>query len=61
VTPFNDLFGHSVTTGLLPTCGSPGPGQAAVAPCVQSISEQPLLVGNVVEKVVVPPGDPRFH
>jgi len=61
-TPFKDLYGHTVTTGLLPLCTLlPRPGKPLVAPCVQSISELPLYVGNVVEKVVLPAGDPRFH
>jgi hypothetical protein len=32
-----------------------------VAPCVQSITELPLFLGSVVEKMVLPAGDPRFH
>ncbi len=59
---FTDLYGRPVTTGLLPLCTLlPRPGKPLVAPCVQSITELPLYVGNVVEKIVVPPGDPRFH
>ena len=59
-TPFTDLFGHSVTTGLLPLCPLPRSPKPLVAPCVQSITEKPLGPnGTVVEKVVVPPGDPR--
>lgn len=61
-TPFKDLYGHTVTTGLLPVCTLfPRPNKPLVAPCVQSISELPLFLGNVVEKIVVPPGDPRYH
>jgi hypothetical protein len=61
-TPFRDLNGHSVTTGLLPVCTLiPRPNNPLVAPCVQSITELPLFRGNVVEKIVVPAGDPRFH
>ncbi len=61
-TPFKDLYGHTVTTGLLPVCTLiPRPGKPLVAPCVQSITELPLFLGNVVEKIVLPPGDPRFH
>jgi choice-of-anchor C domain-containing protein len=61
-TPFKDLYGHMVTTGLLPICTVfPRPNRPLVAPCVQSISELPFFIGNVVEKVVVPPGDPRYH
>ena len=61
-TPFTDLFGHSVTTGLLPLCTLiPRPSRPLVAPCVQSITELPLYAGNVVEKIVVPPGDPKGH
>jgi hypothetical protein len=61
-TPFTDLYGHKVTTGLLPLCTLlPRPNKPLVAPCVQSITELPLYLGNVVEKIVLPPGDPRFH
>ncbi len=61
-TPFKDLYGHTVTTGLLPLCTLlPRPGKPLVAPCVQSITELPLYIGNVVEKIVLPAGDPRFH
>ena len=61
-TPFKDLYGHTVTTGLLPLCTLlPRPGKPLVAPCVESITELPLFLGNVVEKIVVPAGDPRFH
>ena len=61
-TPFKDLFGHTVTTGLLPLCTLlPRPGKPLVAPCVESITELPFFLGNVVEKVVLPAGDPRFH
>ena len=61
-TPFKDLFGHTVTTGLLPICTLlPRPNKPLVAPCVQSITELPFLLGNVVEKIVLPSGDPRFH
>lgn len=61
-TPFKDLYGHTVTTGLLPLCTLlPRPGKPLVAPCVESIFELPLYLGNVVEKIVLPPGDPRFH
>lgn len=57
-TPFTDLFGQRVTTGLLPPCIQLR-NRPLNAPCVQSITEQPLFRGNVVEKIVVPPGDPR--
>jgi hypothetical protein len=61
-TPFKDLYGHTVTTGLLPLCTLlPRPNKPLVAPCVQSIVELPFYIGNVVEKVVLPAGDPRFH
>ena len=61
-TPFRDLYGHTVTTGLLPVCRLVHrPNKPLVAPCVQSITELPLFLGNVVEKIVLPPGDPRFH
>ncbi len=62
--PFTDYFGNTdVTTGLLPACGS-----SPVAPCVESITESPdpqgnpTDAGNVVEVILVPPGDPpKFH
>ncbi len=60
-TPFKDLYGHSVTTGLLPLCSLPFTHRPVVAPCVQSISELPFKLGKVVEKIVVPAGDPRYH
>ena len=61
-TAFKDLYGHTVTTGLLPLCTLlPRPGKPLVAPCVQSITELPFYLGNVVEKIVLPAGDPRFH
>ena len=61
-TPFTDLSGHTVTTGLLPLCTLiPRPNKPLVAPCVESITELPLYIGNVVEKIVLPAGDPRFH
>jgi hypothetical protein len=61
-TPFTNLYGHTVTTGLLPLCTLiPRPNKPLVAPCVESITELPLYVGNVVEKIVVPPGDPKGH
>jgi choice-of-anchor C domain-containing protein len=60
-TPFTDLLGKKVTTGLLPPCPLPlaHSSRPLVAPCVQSITELPLYRGNVVETIVVPPGDPR--
>jgi hypothetical protein len=59
---FKDLYGHSVTTGLLPVCNlDPRPNKPLVAPCVKSITELPHFVGNVVENIVVPPGDPKGH
>jgi PKD repeat protein len=57
-TPFTDLFGHKVTTGLLPPCLVVR-SKTLNAPCVQSITELPLFRGNVIERIVVPPGDPR--
>jgi hypothetical protein len=59
--PFQDIVGHTVTTGLLPICGFPPSSHAIVAPCVQSINPLPLGAGNVVETIIVPAGDPRFH
>ena len=45
-TPFKDLYGHTVTTGLLPVCTLlPRPNKPLVAPCVQSITELPFLLG----------------
>lgn len=58
-TPFTDLLGRRVTTGLLPPCPFAHSTRPLVAPCVQSITELPLYQGNVVETIVVPPGDPR--
>ena len=58
-TPFKDLLGRKVTTGLLPPCPLGHSSRTLVAPCVQSITELPLYRGNVVETIVVPPGDPR--
>jgi Protein of unknown function (DUF642) len=61
-TAFKNLYGHTVTTGLLPLCTLlPRPGKPLVAPCVESIVDLPFYLGNVVEKVVLPAGDPRFH
>jgi hypothetical protein len=61
-TPFKNLVGATVTTGLLPLCIQfPGPKKAFVAPCVESITELPLYIGNVVETILVPPGDPKVH
>jgi choice-of-anchor C domain-containing protein len=61
-TPFKNLYGQTVTTGLLPLCTLlPTPRKPLVAPCVESIFELPLYLGNVVEKIVLPAGDPRFH
>ena len=59
-TPFKDILGHTVTTGLLPLCAPPITHRPVVAPCVQSITELPLKLGKVVEKIVVPAGDPRY-
>ena len=61
-TPFKNLFGKTVTTGLLPQCTLiPRPNQPLVAPCVESITELPHYLGNVVEKILVPPGDPKIY
>lgn len=59
--PFTDLFGQTVTTGLLPVCPWPGSGRPIVALCVQSMTELPFEIGNVVENIVVPAGDPHVH
>ncbi len=58
-TPFVDLFGQTVTTGLLPPCTLfPHQNSPAVAPCVESISDS----STVVETILVPPSDPpKFH
>jgi hypothetical protein len=60
-TPFTDLYGQTVTTGLLPFCSVPFSSETAVAPCIESIDPFPLSAGNIVETILVPPGDPRFH
>ncbi len=67
--PFVDASGHSTLLGLLPMCDSDGDATTDAAentelgqpPCVQSISEHVRYIGNVVEKVVLPAGDPKFH
>ena len=59
--PFTDLFGQTVTTGLLPVCPWPGSGRPIVALCVQSMTELPFEIGNVVENIVVPARDPHVH
>ena len=51
-TPFTDVNGNSVTTGLLPTCKS----TALVPPCVNSITKD--NGGQIVETISVPAGDP---
>jgi hypothetical protein len=56
--PFTNLFGKSVTTGLLPLCPLRNTG---VGPCIKSISELPFGIGNVVETVVIPSNDPKFR
>jgi hypothetical protein len=64
--PFTDLFGRSVTLGLLPICPFARPGHPVVGPCVQSIEYStifplPSEKGTVTEKLVVPPNDPLSH
>jgi hypothetical protein len=56
--PFTNLFGKSVTTGLLPLCPLKNTG---VGPCVKSISELPFGLGNVVETLVIPSNDPKIR
>jgi hypothetical protein len=56
--PFTNLFGQSVTTGLLPLCPF---AKTTNGPCVRSISELPFGIGNVVETVVIPSNDPKIH
>jgi hypothetical protein len=56
--PFHNLFGQSVTTGLLPLCPLKNTG---VGPCVKSISELPFGIGNVVETLVIPSNDPKIR
>jgi hypothetical protein len=56
--PFTNLFGQSVTTGLLPLCPFK---KTVVGPCVQSISELPFGIGNVVETLIIPSNDPKFR
>jgi len=51
-TPFTDVNGNTVTTGLLPGCKA----NAVVPPCVASITKD--QAGEVVETVTVPSGDP---
>jgi hypothetical protein len=51
-TPFTDVNGNIVTTGLLPKCKA----NALVAPCVKSITKD--NAGEIVETVTVPSGDP---
>jgi len=53
-TPFVDLYGHLVTTGLLPLC----PRVGNTPPCVISSTH---TGGIFTEKFVVPASDPRFH
>ena len=64
--PFTDLFGHSVTLGLLPICPFPRPGHQIVGPCVQSIEYSTLFPlpsekGTVTEQLIVPANDPLSH
>ena len=56
--PFTNLFGKSVTTGLLPLCILTKTG---AGPCIKSISERLFGAGNVVETVVIPSIDPKFR
>jgi hypothetical protein len=55
---FTNLYGKPATTGLLPLCPLKNTG---VGPCVKSISELPLGIGNVVETVVIPSNDPKVR
>jgi hypothetical protein len=64
--PFTDLFGHSVTLGLLPICPFARPGHPVVGPCVQSIYYStifplPSEKGTVTENLILPPNDPLSH
>jgi hypothetical protein len=52
-TRFEDVFGHQVTTGLLPACETP-----LNPPCLQSVTARS---GIVKEKIFVPAADPRVH
>ena len=64
--PFTDLFGHTVTLGLLPLCPFARPGHPVVGPCVQSIYYStifplPSEKGTVTENLILPPNDPLSH
>jgi hypothetical protein len=64
--PFTDLFGQSVTLGLLPICPLARPGHPVVGPCVQSIYYStifplPSEKGTVTENLIIPPNDPLSH
>jgi hypothetical protein len=52
-TPFEDVFGHHVTLGLLPRCETP-----LDPPCLGSVTARS---GGVKEKIFVPAADPRVH
>jgi hypothetical protein len=54
-TAFKDRFNNTVNLGWLPDCKN----VSNVPPCVQSITKD--NAGNVLEKVLLPPGDPRLH
>jgi hypothetical protein len=54
-TPFTDVNGNTVTTGLLPDCNK----VSGVAPCIQSINKD--KAGNILQTFIVPPGDPNFR
>ena len=52
-TAFVNRSGNVVNTGLLPDCNAATP-----PPCVVSITKD--KAGQIVEKVSVPSGDPKF-
>jgi hypothetical protein len=53
-TPFKDIYGHTVTTGLLPYCVA----NRFQTPC--DLLTYFDLKGNVVEVFDAPSGDPKF-
>ena len=59
--PFIDLEGQSVTQGLLPLCGAlmHVPPQMRLGPCIKLQQPISVLHTTIVEKLVVPPNDPR--
>ncbi len=58
--PFVDLQGQTVTLGLLPLCKSLVQRLPKVGPCANVIHDI-VAHKTVVENLVIPPGDPRYH